>query len=274
MSAAFGSFEASHVATCPDIAPECATTVIPDHMHHVRLNLSHYELAASYGLRARVQLFLRVPYDVKDQRVRYSTLEGAPFTPPYGDIHHRSETLTGITDPSVGLEWSPSPHWLFGAGTTIPAGHTVANPIVLGREGKTHEHIQFGSGTFRPLLSAQWSPPHFSASAEAALSFYENDRGFRAPTTITWATGPSFRAGRVGIDPRLTGQLQTIGRWNGEVDEGTGFHNGGLRLQFSVPVRTWILAPSVYRELWSHATSGEESFQQGTTWGVSIIRSY
>lgn len=270
-NAAFGSFEASHVATCPDVAPECATSAIPDHMHHVKLDLAHYELAANYGLRDRMQLFVRVPYDVKAQHVSYSTLDGAPYTPPYGDIHHRSETLTGITDPSAGVEWSPSRRWVFGAGTTIPAGHTVANPIVLGREGKTHEHIQFGSGTFRPILSAQWTPARFTAFAEATLSLYENDRGFRAPTTITWSTGPNFRAGRVGIGPRLTGQIQTIGRWNGEVDEGTGFNNGGVRVQFSIPVQRFVLAPSIYRELWSHSASGEESFRQGTTCAISLV---
>jgi hypothetical protein len=221
-----------------------------------------------------MQLFVRAPYDVKAQRVRYATLEGAPYTPPYGDIHHRSETLTGISDSSAGIEWSPSPRWMFGAGTTIPAGRTVANPIVLGREGKTHEHIQFGSGTFQPILSVQWMPPRFSARAEATLSLYENDHGFRAPTTIAWSAGPTFRAGRVGIDPRLTGQFQTIGRWKGEVDEGTGFSNGGIRLQLSIPARRLIVAPSVYREIWSHASSGEESFRQGTTWSVSITRSY
>ena len=240
-------------------------------MHHVKLDLAHYELAASYGLRNHVQLFLRLPYDVKAQHVRYSSLDGAPYTPPYGDIHHRSETLTGITDPSAGVEWSPSPRWMFGAGMTIPAGHTVANPIVLGREGKTHEHIQFGSGTFRPILSAQWTPPRFTAVAEAILSLYENDRGFRAPSTITWSAGPDYRAGRIGIGPRLTGQLQSIGRWKGETDEGTGFNNGGVRLQLSIPVLRLTLKPSVYRELWSHSSSGEESFRQGTTWGISIV---
>jgi hypothetical protein len=243
-------------------------------MHHVRLNLSHYELDASYGVRERMQLFLRVPYDVKAQRVRYSTLDGGPFTPPYGDIHHRTETLTGISDPSAGIEWAPSPAWTFGAGTTLPAGHTVANPIVLGREGETHEHIQFGSGTFRPILSAQWTHPRFTARTEATVSLYENDRGFRAPTTIAWAAGPHFKVGRLSLDPRLSGQYQTIGRWNGEVDEGSGFNAGGVTVQLAIPAGAFVIAPNVYRELWSRSLSGDESFRQGTTFGVSIMRTY
>jgi hypothetical protein len=243
-------------------------------MHHVRLNLSHYELDASYGVRQRMQLFLRMPYDVKAQRVRYSTLDGGPFTPPYGDIHHRTETLTGVSDPSAGIEWAPSPAWTFGAGTTLPAGHTVANPILLGRQGERHEHIQFGSGTFRALFSAQWTHPRFTARTEATLSLYENDRGFRAPTTIAWAAGPHFKVGRLSLDPRLSGQYQTLGRWNGEADEGSGFNAGGVTVQLAIPAGAFVIAPNVYRELWSRSLSGDESFRQGTTFGVSIMRTY
>lgn len=264
-SAAFGSFEASHVADVPDVAP---------HMHHVRLNLSHYELFANYGLRNRMQLFVRAPYDVKDQHVRYSTLDGAPFTPPYGDIHHRTETLTGISDASIGIELAPRSGWTLGLGTTLPTGDTVPDPILLGREGKTHEHIQFGSGTFRPIVSAQWAHPRFVARAEATLSVYENGEGFRAPTTIVYSAGPQLRVRNVSIAPRVTGQYQTIGRWSGEIDEGSGFDMGGVSLQLAMPIRGFVIAPNVYRELWSRSLSGDESFRQGTTFGVAISHTY
>ena len=64
--------------------------IIPDHQHHVRLALFHSELSAAYGLRQGLGLSLRLPYDVKDQHVRYTALDGKPFVPPYGDIHHRT----------------------------------------------------------------------------------------------------------------------------------------------------------------------------------------
>lgn len=266
------------MATCPDVAPECATTDIPPHRHVVRLNLNHYELGASYGLRERMQFSLRLPYDIKDQHVHYTTLAGAPYTPPYGDIHHRTETLTGVSDPSMSIEWSPQSSWLLGFGTTLPFGHIVPDPIVLGREGKKHEHLQFGSGTFEPRLSAQWvhrsSTLSWIASGEAKLSLYENREGYRGPTTLIWSAGPSIRAGRFSIDPRLDGQYQTLGRWSGEVDEGSGFNAGGIRLGISLPpVGSLLIAPGVYRELWSHGQDGQ-TFHQGTTWSLSLTRTF
>lgn len=246
-------------------------------MHRVNLNLTHYELGAQYGLRDRMQLSLRVPYDVKAQRVAYTTLTGAPYVPPYGDIHHRTETLTGISDGMMTVEWSPLSQWIVGVGTSLPFGHVVPNPIILGREGRKHEHIQFGSGTFEPDLAVQWSRPvnRFTlfARGEARISLYENREGFRAPNNYLWSAGPSFRLRTISFAPSLQGQYQTIGRWNGEVDEGSGFHNGGVRLQISVPFRGVVIGPGVYRELYSRGLNGE-TFHQGTTWGVSLTRTF
>jgi len=220
-----------------------------------------------------MQLSLRLPYDVKAMRVRYTTLDGAPFTPPYGDIHHRTETLTGISDPSLTLEYAPHDNWVVGFGATLPFGRIEPDPVALGEAGKKHEHIQFGSGTLQPLLSAQFANTHVVARVEAKLSLYENREGFRAPATFVWSIGPTFRIGTVSIDPRLNGQRQTIGRWSGEIDEGSGFNNGGVRLQLSMPAGPFVVAPSVYRELWSHGL-GDETFRQGTTWGVALIRTF
>lgn len=256
------------------MAPECATTFIPPHLHHVRLGLTHTELEADYGFRNAMQLAIRLPYDVKAMRVRYTTLDDQPYVPPYGDIHHRNETLTGFSDASAGIDFAPLDDWLFGIGTTLPIGHTVPDPIVLGREGKTHEHIQFGTGTFEPKLAAQWTrrgTVTLFARAEAKLSIYANREGYRAPTTLVWSAGPSFAAGRFRIDPRLDGQLQSLGRWSGVVDEGSGFRNAGVRLQISTPIHGIVVAPSIYREVWTHGEA-DQTFRQGTTVALGLTR--
>ena len=80
------------------MAPDCATTPIPDHRHEASLDLFHTEIGADYGLAERLTLSLRVPYDVKAQEITYTTLEGEPYVPSYGDIHHRTETLRGFGD--------------------------------------------------------------------------------------------------------------------------------------------------------------------------------
>jgi hypothetical protein len=272
-----GDFFTSHVATCPDVAPvECAAGIIPPHMHHVRLALLHSDLTVDRGLTARTQLSLRLPYDIKEMRVHYTTLDGAPFVPPYGDIHHRNETLRGISDATVMLDWSPQGEWLFGFGTTVPIGHTVPDPVRLGELGLKHEHIQFGSGTWQPAILAQWSgggPIPLFARLEDRLSLYQSSKGYRPPNTFTWAMGPHFSAGPLAIATSLTGQYQTIGRWHGAIDEGSGFQNGGLQLQVAFRASTLTIMPGAYRELWSHGFGGQ-TFRQGTTWSLALSRQF
>jgi hypothetical protein len=250
--------------------------MIPDHEHHVRLTLFHSDLNAAFGLRPGLAMSLRVPYDIKDQHVRYTTLTGEPFVPPYGDIHHRTETLRGISDGDLLVLWAPSPGWHFGFGTTLPLGHTVPDPIELGREGKKHEHLQFGTGVFAPEVEIAWSGPHASALLQATVPLSTNSRGFRAPKNFRWSAGPSYAFGRVNLALSFAGQYQTIGRWHGEVDEGTGFSNGGLRLQLSTTMGGVTLTPSVYREIYSHGlnTAEHETFSQGTTVALTLSRTF
>lgn len=256
---------------------------IPDHEHHVRLALSHAELDAIYGVRDGIGVSLRLPYDIKDQRVRYTTLDGQPFLPPYGDIHHRTETLRGVSDGDLLVLWAQATgasRWRFGFGTTLPLGHTVPDPVRLGLEGEEHEHLQFGSGVFAPEAEIAWSRPVRNAIASALLQatvpLTTNAHGFRAPKNFRWSIGPSFTAGRASIGLRAAGQYQTIGRWHGAVDEGTGFSNGGLRLQLAYPLLGATVTPSIYRELYSHGLNAaeHETFSQGTTVGLTIERAF
>ena len=249
---------------------------IPPHFHRARTTVTHMDLSAQYGLRENVQLSLRVPYEIKAMRIRYETLVGGLFTPPYGDIHHRTETLSGIGDAEIAAEWGMGSDFIAGAGVTLPTGRTEPNPIVLGRLGITHEHMQFGSGTFQPVLSLSYARPGrigLFARGEATVSLYENREGFRAPTILLWSAGPRFSAGRVAILPRFEGQHQTIGRWDGETDEGTGFTNGGIRLSVSFDAGPYTIAPGLYREIFSHGLQ-QETFSQGTTWSIAVSRRY
>jgi hypothetical protein len=258
------------------VAPECGTIDIPPHRHVIRLDLFHTDLSLGYGLSDRLLLSARLPYDVKDQHVSYRTLDGQPYVPPYGDIHHRTETLRGVGDGELGLWFPLSKDWLAGAGLTLPFGRTEPNPIVLGRLGLKHEHIQFGTGTVDPRLSLLWSHPfgkiQLAASADARIPLYENGHGFKAPATVRWALGPSMALGSTGLSAQFAGQYQSIGKWSGEVDEGTGFHNGGVFLRGSFLVaKGFRVTPGIYREVYSHSLS-HESFRQGTTYSLVVTR--
>lgn len=276
LGSAYGNFKTSHIGSCPDVAPECATTPILDHRHEASLDLLHTEIGVDYGVSDRLTLSLRVPYDVKAQEITYTTLSGEPFVPPYGDIHHRTETLRGFGDWPVFALFPLGTEIQIGAGVSIPIGHTEPNPIVLGREGRTHQHIQFGSGTVDPLASVLWSrhlgSVVLNAWADAQFPLYENKHGFKAPTTVRYSAGPSITLGTTGLSLLYAGQYQSIGRWDGEVDEGTGFHNGGIFVRASfLLLPGFRVAPGVYGEVYSKSLS-DESFRQGTTYSLTFHR--
>ena len=147
---------------------------------------------------------------------------------------------------------------------------------MLGREGKFHEHIQFGSGTWDPLVSVLWQrrlgSVVLTAWADAQFPLYENRHGFKAPTTVRYSAGPGITLGTTGLSLHFAGQYQSIGRWDGEVDEGTGFHNGGLFARASILLWPGFrVAPGVYGEVYSKSLS-DESFRQGTTYSLTFHR--
>ena len=256
---------------------------IPPHRHVIALDLYHADLSASYGIGASSQLSLRIPYDVKDQHVRYETLDGQPYVPPYGDIHHRTETLWGVSDGEL-LFWK-APAFLSGkswglalaAGTTLPIGKTIPDPVRLGLEGKRHEHLQFGSGTFDPRLVVsafeRAGRVLFGEAIDARLPVYESSGGYRPPVNIQWGVGPALSLGAFTVSAQFSGQYQSVGKWHGLEDEGTGFTSGGtvLRGTYRASPKTTISA-GIYREVFSHGSSGQ-TFHQGVTLSFGLTRS-
>ena len=90
--------------------------------------------------------------------------------------------------------------------------------------------------------------------------------------TVRYAAGPAVAFGTTGVSLQFAGQYQSIGRWDGEQDEGTGFHNGGLFLRASfLPWKGFRVYPGVYRELYSRSLS-DETFHQGMTYSLTVSR--
>ncbi|HVT44980.1 MAG TPA: hypothetical protein VMT00_11360 [Thermoanaerobaculia bacterium] len=247
----------------------------------MQVELFHTSLLVDYGLRNGMQLSLRVPYDRKDIDVRYTTLDGGTFDPPYGDIHHRSERLSGVSDAELFFIVQPArwdgARWRLaaGGGVTLPIGATEEDPVRLGREGREHQHIQFGSGTVDPKLLVQASRRlawgELGGSVSGRFPLYESSEGFRGPVTIDWSLGPAIAIGTTTLMPQLIGRYQTRARWNGEYDEGTGFVNSGVAARLAIPLLGFVLIPGVYTEVWSHGFE-DETFEQGTTWSLSVAR--
>jgi len=183
-----------HIEHIADDEPEN-----PQPYRHVQdLIVSELEITAARGLGANLGVDAFLPIRVVRDRVHYQDLARQPYTPPNPGLHHRNETLTGIADPQIGLSYGRHLFpWTLAArmGLSIPVGRTEANPFELGRLGKWHQHIQFGTGTWDPLLSLAVGrtagPLNLQLSGLARFPTGENEHGYRAGRRYSFAFGGS-----------------------------------------------------------------------------------
>lgn len=206
------------MANCPEVDPLlCATTSIPEHWHDQAITWLRVDALLSAGLGKGWAVAAGLPFDVRAITVDY-TRDGEPYTPPYDDIHHRDEVLLGPVDGSLWLKRT----WMAGSvvltpslGSSLPVGHTEADPFALTEEGKEHQHMQFGTGTFDPLVSVDgvFRFGRFGALATASsrLPIYEGANGYRAPRTGAVSLGPTFAA-----TPQVYTWLLAEGAYEGE----------------------------------------------------------
>lgn len=217
---------------------------VPSHRHDVQLDFVRYEFVTSYELREDWDIRLRVPYDVKQRESSFEPLEPATSTEIADmrrnmNLHHASATLEGFSDFSLLL--ATRKNAVFGdedalaisVGSSLPIGKTEENPHPLGDLGLSHEHIQFGSGTFNPLLELYYLTPlserfNLSINAIGKFPFYENDKGYLAPIEVSsgllvgYEVTEAFRL-RVG----WSFYYQTFAYWDGEADENSGLISNG-----------------------------------------------
>lgn len=227
------------------------------------MNLSSHVFSRSYSRDDRGAL-LRVPFDSKKQDSRVGFV--APATPAEQQkmlrnmsLHHRDGTYSGLSDPMLlanftrhGL-FAADDHFRVGFGTTLPVGETEVDPLKAGANGEKHLHIQFGTGTFDPVLELDYRAPigrgfYLGGFISARGPLYENSKTYRAPPEITSGVqGAYVAAPWVTLTANLTLFLQGFAKWDGVRDENSGlvgtsavlgadFH-AGQGLRFGVGVR-------------------------------------
>lgn len=209
ISGLYGS--AGHLAECPDLGPACngPTPPVP-YYHHVALVLSDVTADVAYGLNSTWALEARVVLRIADTTPTYSELDGTPKLVP-NDIHHHDRTIVGPSDPWLVLRTGAALGKLQAAarlGVSFPLGRTEPDPYALAAQGKWHEHIMLGTGTFLPIvgfgLSYPIGPVQVSASALGLFSVYENADGFRAPTRIFGGMRFGYPIEAAKLTPNLT----------------------------------------------------------------------
>lgn len=130
---------------------------------------------------------LLAPLRLIRSRIRYENMNRQPYTLVYPDYHHRNETTVRFADPTVSLHLARTlePWTLAGrAGVSLPIGRTEPNPFALGRLGLPHEHFQFGTGTWDPVVSIaagrELGAGTISLTGLAHLALYRNEHGYQA----------------------------------------------------------------------------------------------
>jgi len=177
-----------HVSACPDSGPACAAGGVPPYLHDQWIEVAELRPVLEWGLTPNASVEAQLPVRAVRSSITYRQLDGTPFTPPDPTLHHRNETLAGPGDGWLSARGAlmAGPVRVGGrVGTTLPFGRTEENPFALGEAGLQHQHVQFGTGTFNPLLGADAT---WSAGALGV-------RGYGQFQWVPWANAQGYQAG-------------------------------------------------------------------------------
>ena len=216
-----------HPSHCPDIGPICQVRPEPPQLHDQVFYVTELRPILEYQALDRMSVELQLPLRLSVTTVRYLRLDGTPFEPDYENIHHRNETLVGPGDPWLSARGSLEVggfELLGRLGVTLPVGRTEENPFALGAAGLPHQHVQFGTGTFNPLLGLEiargFGGVQLRAHGQAQLSLYENRHGYRAGTRIL---GGVEVGGQVWQGLHVAGSVDVFSeapeRWDGVIQQ-------------------------------------------------------
>jgi len=252
---------ATHDASCPEISPQdCATEDIPDHIHDQSLTLFRMEPRLSAGLGKGFLLSVAVPLDVKIAGIQYSLMDGTPYQPTYGGLHHRNESLVGLGDIRLQLRayrMILGTPLVVGArvGLALPTGKIEDNPFTAAQESQQHQHLQFGGGTIDPMvglelivrgkqIGSRGPKVGMFGKIDGRFPFYENPRGYRGSISLSAALGPMFRlpepVNNLQIMSLVTASWMSAEHWDGEVGENSGLGTLGAALGLS-----WNITPKL-----------------------------
>ncbi|MEE2758278.1 MAG: hypothetical protein VYA30_16585 [Myxococcota bacterium] len=202
--------------------------------HAQTLDLLNTDLTVSYVFTQRVELSLAIPLRLVRSSVDFLDQAGRKLN-GFESIHHRNETITGVDDLRLEVR-----HRLLTPasldtlrldvkyGISFPVAAIEPDPFELGRRGRRHQHVFFGTGTFDPLAAVQieygFGEFVLGGETEWTGSLYANRYGYRGPISLTQrvAIGSSF--GTTTWFPSLGTELfkEFPARWSNEVAENSG----------------------------------------------------
>lgn len=255
--------DGSHLAD-EGVGPGGATVTVPQHEHVVSMDAWRTVLDLEYLAAADLAFRLKMPFELRDRSASVRTVDPATSAEVASmqralDLHHPDTTLEGVRDFDL-----TAATWWRGAigegdrlelayGVSLPFGATERDPNRRDPLGNlvVHEHVQFGTGTFDPLLQLTWVTPLGATWAmnlygAARFPWYENSKDYRAPREITAAAGLGRALGdRWHVRGSVTTLWSGKAEWDGTPDVNTGwivwYAGGG----FEYRAEGWSLALQV-----------------------------
>jgi hypothetical protein len=242
-------FSASHDVPADEYEPGLPTAA-QAHRHSTRSLFGDATLDASLGVAKRWAIEASLPMRGVQQTTTYTGASGE-ILPGFVSIHHQDGALAGVGDVALLGRWrAVAPDRTLPlrldlrAGVTLPTGGIEPDPEQLGREGKAHQHLFFGSGTVDPVLGfdAGYDLQNLRivGYGQARASLYDNRLGYRQGARAGGGLGVDFAAGLTGwrflVQPELT--HEEVSRWGADLAENSGRTDVLVTLGV-----TWMPAP-------------------------------
>lgn len=261
---------------------------VPLHDHIVNLDFVRSEFSFEYTFKTNWAVWLRVPFDIKMQSASIDFVEPASEFEKEAifknrDIHHRTENYSGISDMRLIISHrfngflSKKGRLDFAFGTSLPVGKTEENPLEAKRLSIEHLHIQFGTGTFDPLLELHYATGLSNKLSMAVfsinkISLYENSKTYKGPFETTSGFSFGYKATN-WLMPRLTfaNFSQTWAKWDGEKDPNSGLISYNLTANFTFKLKNGLTITPGYRLPIAQKTLSDEgdAFEYGPTFTLN-----
>ncbi|HEV7556322.1 MAG TPA: cupredoxin domain-containing protein [Kofleriaceae bacterium] len=189
-------------------------------------------LVGELGLASWLAADVVLPFRVFDTHIHYlDPMTGKAVQIEDPTLHHRNEVLVGPGDPWLVARVATTVRDITLSarlGTTIPIGSTVPDPFVLGDLGISHEHTQFGTGTFVPIAGVEAYRTFGGVTVDAYVltlqSLYENGYGYKPGNRYAVGLGAASDLGTTSWRFRTTLERssETAESWSGVVNTSEG----------------------------------------------------
>ena len=248
------------------VSPNGKVIDVPLHQHHVTLNIFRVDIGLKYQFDSQWMLEANVPYETKVQEATIEEIEPVSQAERAAIVrnrnnHHRNETYTGLTDANILLGYhavslfKESDVLMGSIGTTLPFGKTEEDPWKLGDAGREHLHIQFGTGTFNPIIDLHYRLPVYkelgtNASVRVKVPFYENSKTYRASRELTYTAGLNYRfRDWLSLQAGYLGFSRSYAYWAGERDINSGLRfsmasvGASILTPYNIPLSVALMLP-------------------------------